>query len=126
MKKQSTVINTSLFIIIGLFISLSISTAFAGEPALRCETTFSEKVLTIENNTIAFQEPHRTGRSISSVFNARTHKTQTGFNKTLYINGLKHKVHVQDLNNPNELNDFMAITSPKGHKMTYPINCEIL
>ena len=127
MKTKATFINTSIIFLIMLIIGLSFSTVYASEElSMKCETTFQEKVIIIENNTVALKEPMRKGRSISSVHNSRTHVTQKGFNKILYIDGLKHKIHIDNIQDPSEINDFMAITSPKGHKMTYPISCKVI
>lgn len=89
---------------------------------IKCETAFGEKVFTVGEQTIAFHSKQR-GRSISSVMEATTKKTFSGFRKTLYVDGNKHLIHIADLNNMNSEDDFMAITSPKGHKMTYPLSC---
>lgn len=102
------------------------SNAYAAAPTLSCETNFGEKSFTIEGKTIAFHQDTDTGRSISSISEAKSQKTHLGFRKTLYIKGHKHFIYIHNFRNLNSNDDFMAITSPKGHKMTYPINCNIV
>jgi len=104
------------------FITAFFGTANANIAHVKCETAFGEKVFTIGEQTVAFHEQKR-GRSISSVMDVTTKRTFNGFKKTLYVDGNKHLIYIKDLNNLNSDDDFMAITSPKGHKMTYPLSC---
>lgn len=98
--------------------------AHAAVKSIHCETNFGLKSFTIEKDTVAFQNESK-GRSISSVYSAKTLKTSRGVTKTLYVNGNKHFIQIADLNNPSDLKDYMAITSPEGHKMTYPLTCDV-
>ncbi len=92
-----------------------------------CTTAFGEKEITIDNNHVAFNREDNSGvkREISSInsVKVRTHNKYKGFTKTLYIDGMKHKVHVEDASNFSEVQDYLSITSPKGHEMTYPLTC---
>lgn len=105
-----------------LLVTLFGTSVHANVPKLKCETAFGTKVFTVEEQAIAFHATKR-GRSISSVMDATTKKTFRGFRKTLYVNGNKHLIHINDIENLNSEDDFMAVTSPKGHKMTYALNC---
>ena len=99
----------------------------ASTGAITCSTAFGEKVFTIEDDRISFQKEDEEGvsRSISSISgdSVRTHKKNLGFTKTLYIDGNKHRINVQNVNEFSEVNDYLSITGPKGHEMTYPLNC---
>lgn len=92
-----------------------------------CKTAYGEKEITIDNDHVAFNREDDSGvkREISSVnsLKVRTHNKYKGFTKTLYIDGMKHKVHVEDVGNFSEVQDYLSITSPKGHEMTYPLTC---
>lgn len=99
----------------------------AVEGTVVCKTAFGEKEITIDNNHVAFNREDHSGvkREISSINSVKV-RTQTqykGFTKTLYIDGMKHKVHVDDVSNFSEVQDYLSITSPKGHEMTYPLTC---
>jgi len=98
--------------------------AKASTGSIQCETAFGEKSFTIQESTVAFHQESENGRSISSVLGARTQRTFNGFRKTLYINGNKHLIHIDNKNHLDQNEDFLAITSPKGHKMTYPLSCK--
>jgi len=99
----------------------------AATGAITCSTAFGEKSFTIEEDRISFHKEDEAGinRSISSISSdsVRTHKKHLGFSKTLYIDGNKHRINVQNTNAFSDVNDYLSITSPKGHEMTYPLNC---
>jgi hypothetical protein len=99
--------------------------AYAATRPINCQTAFGEKVFTIENNTIAFHQ-EQAGRGISSITNARSQKTFQGFRKTLYIDGNKHLININNTSKFTDADDFLAVTSPKGHKMTYPLTCNFV
>ncbi|MGE3609362.1 MAG: hypothetical protein AB7I27_07230 [Bacteriovoracaceae bacterium] len=92
-----------------------------------CTTAFGEKTFTIDNNHISFSKEDEGGnhRAVASV-DAQSVRTQTknaGFIKTLYIDGNKHRINIKDVKSFSDVNDYLSITSPKGHEMTYPLSC---
>jgi hypothetical protein len=94
--------------------------------AIECQTNFGEKSFTIQKNSIAFHTEQKDGRSISSVLDSVTKKTHLGFKKTIYRDGFKHFISIKNERNFDSNEDFLAVTSPKGHKMTYPLNCSLV
>jgi hypothetical protein len=92
--------------------------------AVECETAFGERSFTIERSSVAFHSKGDQGRSISSTIGVMSSKTTNGFRKTVYIDGNKHIIHIEDQSNFNQSEDFLSITNPKGHKMTYPLTCK--
>ena len=121
--------NTIQLLVGSLFLMLMLSlygnNALAA-PAINCQTAYGEKSLTIENNSVAFHDNKEQGRKISSTNNSIGNKTLKGFRKTLYVNGNKHLIHIENTNKLSDADDYLAITSPKGHKITYPLTCELL
>lgn len=98
--------------------------AATNSSAIKCETNFGEKSFTLEDESVAFHKVQEdVGRSISSIYEARTQKTHKGIRKSLYLDGNKHLIHIENLKDFNSSQDYLAVTSPKGHKMTYPLNC---
>ena len=101
--------------------------AGAAVPTIKCETAFGEKSFTIEDTRVSFHKEDESGvsRSISSIQgeSVRTHVKHQGFTKTLYIDGNKHRINVKNVNSFSEVDDYLSITSPKGHEMTYPLTC---
>lgn len=94
--------------------------------AIECETAFGEKSFTIEKSSVAFFKRSENGRNVSSINGAMSSKTTKGFRKTIYINGNKNLINIQNQNNFDRSEDFLAITNPKGHKMTYPLSCKLI
>jgi len=118
---------STVFGFLGLLIMVHTYNSYASTGAIECQTAFGEKSFTIEDGRISFSKEDETGvsRSISSVSkdSVRTHTKHLGFIKTLYINGNKHRINVQNTNEFSDVNDYLSITSPKGHEMTYPLSC---
>ena len=102
------------------------SIAMGAHKPISCQTNFGEKSFTIQGNTVAFHKKKDDGRSISSVISTQTKRIVKGFRKTLYQNGYKHLISIENLKSFDSNNDFLAVTSPQGHKMTFPINCKLM
>jgi hypothetical protein len=127
MKHKALSLSTILGFL-GLVIMIHMMSAHAAtNSAISCSTAFGEKTFTIEDDRISFQKEDESGvsRSISSIQgdSVRTHKKHLGFTKTLYIDGNKHRINIQNSHEFSEVNDYLSITSPKGHEMTHPLNC---
>lgn len=114
--------DTFIYLALGAFFSTA---SFGAIKPLSCETNFGEKSFTIQGQTVAFHN-QTDGRSISSVLPSKTQASLNGYKKTVYKDGYKHFIYIENLKKLNPNNDFLAITSPKGHKMTFPINCSQL
>lgn len=99
------------------------SQAHASIKNINCQTAFGEKAFTIQENAIAFHKQQESGRSISSTLEAQTQRTYKGFRKVLYVNGNKHQITIKNVNKFDNSEDYLAVTSPRGHKMTYPLSC---
>lgn len=121
--KTKTLSLTSLLGFLGLILLVHSFNSYAGVKTISCSTTFSEKEFEISTAGIAFSKKADQERGIASVQKVVTHKKHLGFTKTLYIDGLKHKISIKDANDFSEADDYLSITSPKGHEMTYPLNC---
>ena len=125
--KTKTLSLTTILGFLGLILMIHTMSAQASTNAITCSTAFGEKTFTIEDDRISFHKEDESGvsRSISSINgdSVRTHKKHLGFTKTLYIDGNKHRINVRNVNEFSDVNDYLSITSPKGHEMTYPLNC---
>ena len=130
MMKTKTLSLSTILGFLGLMIMIHAMNSFAATGPINCETAFGEKKFTIEQERISFHKEDETGvsRSISSVNgdSVRTQKKHQGFTKTLYINGDKFRINVQNVNEFSDVNDYLSITGPKGHVMTYPLSCQFV
>ena len=116
---------THIFSLTGLLLaSILGGFAHASESTIVCETAYGEKSFHIEDERVVFSKENAdSGRSISSIEMVRTEKRHKGFDKILNMNGNKHRIHIENPANLSDVNDYMVITSPKGHEMTYPLSC---
>jgi hypothetical protein len=125
--KTKTLSLSTILGFLGLILMIHAMSSYASAGSITCETAFGEKRFTIENQIISFIKEDSSGvsRSISSVSgdSVRTQKRHLGFIKTLYIDGNKYKINVQNVNEFSDVNDYLSITGPKGHEMTYPLTC---
>lgn len=100
----------------------------AASAEIKCSTAFGEKKFLIDSEKVSFYKEELSGprREISSTDAAsvRTQNKNHGFSKTLYIDGLKYKINIHNQNQFSDVDDYLSITSPKGHEMTYPLNCQ--
>lgn len=103
---------------------MSSATSQAATP-IHCTTNFGEKAFTVDGDSVAFHDSEkRSGRKISSTHQVASQRTLKGIKKSLYLNGHKHVINIETQNSFDDSKDYLAITSPKGHKMTYPLNCK--
>jgi hypothetical protein len=127
MKLKALSISTLLGFL-GVILMIHSFNVKAETPRIKCSTAFGEKNLIIEEKSVSYVQDNFEGqtRSISSTRenSVTTLKTHEGFTKTLYLEGNKHQINVKNTNAFSETEDYLTITSPKGHKMTYPLNCE--
>ena len=125
--KTRTLSLPTIFGFLGLMVMVHTFNSEAATPKIECKTAFGEKSFVIDDQHIAFNKEDQSGiqRAISSVSveSVRTQKKHHGFTKTLYIDGNKHRINVDNVDNFNDVNDYLCITSPKGHEMTYPLTC---
>jgi hypothetical protein len=125
--KTKTLSLSTILGFLGLILMIHTMSSNAATGSITCSTAFGEKTFTIEDARISFHKEDNSGvsRSISSVegSSVRTHKKNLGFTKTLYIDGNKHRISIQNVNEFSDVNDYLSITGPKGHEMTYPLSC---
>lgn len=126
--KQKTLSLSAFLGFLGLMVMIhTFSSQAATGAGIECKTAFGEKSFLIEDGRISFikEDPSGVSRSISSASadSVRTQTKHLGFTKTLYIDGNKHRINVQNAKEFSDVNDYLSITSPKGHEMTYPLTC---
>ena len=96
---------------------------------LKCQTLHKEKVFTIWPERIVFQTKKKWGfdqsRNTSSVSKImRTiPNVQGGFDKYLRRGHHRYRIHIKNLMGPNPMDDYISIKTPKGHRISYPLNC---
>lgn len=103
---------------------LIISSAQAGFNPIKCETNFGEKTFIIEESNIAFfKKSNKGGREISSNLESRVRNMNRGIERIMYIGMNKYRIHIENLKDFKIEDDYLSISNPQGHEMTYPIKC---
>lgn len=128
MKTTENPVWNLLFPFMGIIFMVSFmsSHAKASVAPIKCVTAYGEKEISIREGQLSMSKAQKDGsRSISSVGEAKLQRKLNGIQKTMYLNGNKHVVHIENLAKFDDANDYLAITSPEGHKMTYPLTCKV-
>lgn len=119
----------TLIIVATLGLSMNFAESSVRGVNLPCKTTNGEKEFIVMDDQIVFQRKNmpdsfdRT-RNLSSS-RVRTRFRVNGFDKFKTEGGQQYKVHIEDVNNLNPIDDYITITSPSNHKITYPIECKL-
>ncbi len=89
---------------------------------ITCSTPRENKVFTLNDDSIAF---HKNGhRELASLVEVNTVKTGSGMTKTLWMDGQKHIIHINDMKNFSETEDYIILRSRQGHEVIYPLSCK--
>jgi len=124
MQKDRTMPNV-FFTMLILLLSISVMTSMASAAthiSIECETANGLKKFSVTNDTVTFKSTI-SSRAISSLKSVRTIEKSQGFTKTMYLKGDKIKIHIKNLKDMNQIDDYICFQGKNGHKMTYPISC---
>lgn len=103
--------------------------AFASEGHIQCKTHRGAKVFEILGNSVSINLRNDLDGDrfpASTSFQNARHKINTkGLTKIVFFEGQKHTVHIENLDNLSSLDDYVVISSNKGHQITYPLNCRL-
>ncbi len=94
-------------------------------PQIICTTPRESKVVLIKDTSIALSTPEKliNQRTVASVSSVRTKVEGKGFTKIIFMNGIKHTIHIENKNEFSDSNDYMVLRSGEGHEITYPLTC---
>lgn len=107
-----------------IFTMVSASNIYAA-PQIICTTPRESKVILIKETSVALSTPERllNQRSVASISSVRTKREGKGFTKIIYLNGIKHTIHIENQKHFSDVNDYMVMRSQEGHEITYPLTC---
>ena len=109
-----------LFIVFG-------SKVFASHKPIVCHTHRGAKIFQIVGNQVSvdIKSDWDAPRRPASIFqNARNKLNAKGLTKIVFFEGHKHTLHIENVDKLNEVDDYVTISSKKGHEITYPLNCK--
>ncbi len=104
---------------------LMIIASFTAEASIICHTPSMNKVFEVKEKKITFfnefdQAARRTIASVSS----RSKFERKGVTKIVDFENHKHTIHISDMENFSDVDDYIIIKASTGHEVTYPITCE--
>jgi len=107
---------------------LSLSTFAALSPSsakMICHTPRLDKAFVVGATQVTFldETQQEADRNLASIEGIRTKISGSGFTKIMNFEGQKHTIHVDDVNSPSQVNDYLVIKSREGHELTYPLDC---
>jgi hypothetical protein len=95
------------------------------EASILCHTPRMNKIFEVKDTKVTFfnELDSKANRELASV-HSRNKKTENGFTKFVDFENQKHTIHISDMNNFSDVNDYIIIKARTGHEVTYPITCE--
>ena len=99
--------------------------AFNTEANILCHTPRMNKVFEVSDKKIIFfnEFDSHAKRELASV-SSRSKSANTGLTKIVNFENQKHTIHISDMNNFSDLNDYIIIRARTGHEVIYPLTCE--
>lgn len=94
---------------------------------LTCYTPRMARKVVIKANSVAISKPFMKefgDRAVASTNSVRTKFTNLGYEKILFSNGEKHTIHIENLSDLNDVDDYLVVKNQKGHEVIYPLDCE--
>ena len=98
---------------------------FNTEASIVCHTPRMNKIFEVSDKKVTFfnEFDNQTKRELASVV-SRSKSTSKGMTKIVDFENHKHTIHITDMNNFSDVNDYIIVKSRQGHEVTYPISCE--
>lgn len=92
-----------------------------------CKTPRGKRQFTLTANKVIFGPLKKVNnRKLASTAIIRESIESKGVNKIVLFEGHKYSIHIEDLKNFDQVNDYLIIRSKEGHEITYPIHCQRL
>jgi late competence protein required for DNA uptake (superfamily II DNA/RNA helicase) len=109
-----------------LILSAVFATIQMTEASVVCHTPRFNKVFEVQENRITFfnENDSTAKRELASVV-SRSKITVGGVTQIVNFENQKHTIHIDDLKNFSDVNDYIIIKAKSGHETTYPITCEL-
>lgn len=108
-----------------LFITIIALVSFNTEASILCHTPRLNKIFEIKDNKVTFYNEFDSNakREIASVL-SRSKNINKGLTRFVDFENQKHTIHINDLENFSDVNDYIVIKVRNGHEVTYPLTCE--
>ena len=113
----------SLFILLAVITTTQIAAA-----NVVCHTPRLNKIFEVKadnNNVTFFQENDSSAKREIASLVARTKNSDMGVTKIVNFENQKHTIHINNMNNFSDADDYIIIKAKSGHETTYPLICEL-
>lgn len=100
--------------------------SFNTEASILCHTPRMNKIFEVADKKITFFNEYEKSarREVASVA-TRNKPEAKGLTKIVDFENQKHTIHISDVQNFSDVEDYIIIKSKSGHEVTYPLTCEI-
>ena len=84
------------------------------------------KIFEISDKKITFfnEFENQAKREIASVV-PKSKTSSSGITKLVDFENQRHIIHIGDMSNFSDVNDYIIVKSREGHEVTYPITCSL-
>ncbi len=104
---------------------LMIIASFSSEASILCHTPRMNKIFEVADKKITFfNEFDQTARREIASVSSRSKPEIKGVTKIVDFENHKHTIHISDVDNFSDVEDYIIIKSNTGHEVTYPITCQ--
>jgi hypothetical protein len=110
-----------------LLVILSIVFALpAMSKSITCSTPNDLKIVKIDEHKVTFLKSasDTNNREVASVEHVRTRSVGKSVDKMLIQGNIQFKFHIENSEKFSDVDDYVTMTSPTGHSVTYPISCQ--
>ena len=110
----------TLFIISVVVASLQVT-----EAGVVCHTPRLNKIFELKDSSVTFfHENDSSARRELASLASRNKISDVGVTKIVTFENQKHIIHINDLKNFSDADDYIIIKAKSGHETTYPLICE--
>ncbi len=91
-----------------------------------CQNDQIGKKFVIKSDSVAFygvDDEQDVGRGVASVNQIRTRKIGKSLTKIMKLEGDTLSLHIQNVDTPSLVDDYMSLRSARGHEVIYPLSC---
>ncbi len=108
-----------------LFLTFSLLMSLNSGASVFCHTPRMNKIFEVSDKKITFfnEFENQAKREIASII-PKSKSNASGITKLVDFENQRHIIHIGDMNNFSDVNDYIIIKSKTGHEVTYPLTCE--
>lgn len=114
--------------LIGLTLSIVfMPIAYGNVKSFNCHTPRMLKAFKIKKDEIILQEKSQQFKvkARDRYLSSHSLEEKESLTKTFQFEGHNYRLHIENTDSFSEVEDYVNIKSPRGHEITYPLNCRL-